>query len=143
MAQVDQTLSIEGESGPVRVRLDHLPVRTEAGGLRHRYAYPDFGAELIVAIHRQLPFCERLGPPWRRRNACRDCSAELPADSSTAIIPLRLALREIPAFDIVFTVPALRCEVDGIVQITQDRELDFHISESMVRAFDSGHVKPG
>ena len=142
MAQVDQTLNLDGASGPVHVQFHGLPVRTEAGGTGHRYPYADFGADLIESVHSQLPFCERTGLPWSRRNACRDCSAKLSANSSSATIPIRLALPEIPAFDIVFTVPASRCEVDGIVQISQDRGLGFHISESMVRALDSGHVKP-
>ena len=143
MSQVGQTLNLEGQSGPVHVRFQAMPVRTEASGAHFRYPYPDFGADLIEAIHGQLPFCERSGPPWRRRNACRECAAELPADRSTATVPLRIALRGIPEFGIEFTVPALRCEVDGVRQITQDRELDFHLSQAMVEALDSGKVKPG
>jgi hypothetical protein len=139
----DQTLNLTGSSGPVTVRFERLPVRTDAGGAARRYAYPDFGSDLIGPVFQDLPFGERAGPPWRRRDTCFACSADLPDTTVSGTTTLTLQLSDLPPFDLVVTAPMHRCTACGSDQIPHDREMEFHISEAMVQAFDAGSVKPG
>jgi hypothetical protein len=143
MAQVDRTLDLAGASGPVEVRVGGMPVRTDAGGVRYRYPYSDFGADLIEELYRQLPRARRSGPPWRRRDACRDCSVELSDGTTDAEFTMAMRLDAIPPFEVVYRAPAIRCGRCATQQISNDRDLEFHISESLVKAMDAGNVKPG
>jgi hypothetical protein len=142
MPQFDQTLNLMGASGPVDVRFHRLPVRTEAGGNRYRYAYGEFGPDLIDAVYRQLPFVARVGPPWKRRDACGVCAVEMGGTSSRATMTLPMRLGRIPEFEVVFTVPTLVCPSCGDHQVSGDRTLGFHITEAMTQAFQAGNLKP-
>ena len=119
-----------------------MPVRTDAGGEGYRYPYGDFGADLIESVFNGLPFMERSGPPWARRDRCRKCGAEVPTETSVTEFTLPMRLDSIPEFDVTFTMPARTCSACGAKQISHDRTLEFHVSESLVQAFDAGHVRP-
>ena len=136
------TLDLEGESGPVRVRIRHMPVIARAAGDGYRYASPEFGSELLEAVIAGTQQANQTGLPWSRVARCAACALPLdpPVSDSDFVVPIRLP--GLPQFDAEFRMPTLTCGHCGTVQMPPSRELDFHRTEALLQAFKAAHIDP-
>ena len=137
----EATLDLAGTSGPVSVVVRELPVRQTPSG--YRYAYPDFGADLIEAIWRQLPRATKSRIPWKNEQTCHRCGSRLAGDETSSSVSTAISLGRIPSFEMEWRVPGVRCPGCNSFQMLANRELDFHLSQALVVAMDAARLKPG
>jgi hypothetical protein len=111
----------------------------EAGHPRY-YVHPDFGFELINALHEALPLTVRR---ILRRSLCRGCRAPIdgkPARSST-VFAIEVVTKRAPAFSAALSGRTLICTHCGTEQLSCDRTFFGDMPDSVIGAFESARLQ--
>lgn len=137
----DTVIEMSGASGPVRVAVHDMPARRVTDG--YRWAYGEFGQYLIEEVWEQLPWAQRTGAPWRRRTVCGMCARALPTEVRETPLSMEIRLPDLAPFRIDWQIPIVRCVACGTPHVIPGHEVEFHVSQSLVEAFDSAGVKAG
>jgi hypothetical protein len=134
--------AIRGQAGDVHVVLRGVTCREAGKGLR--YPYPEFGAELIEALHRNLVAPRHRGL-LRSTLACPACSTRLDGAPIQSIgIATEVALRSIPPVQCDLAIPGLFCPGCRMQLVrVDDRKVDSNLSDALIAAFKSAGIKPG
>ena len=136
------TLDLAGESGPARARIRGMPVISGTTGGGYRYASPDFGSDFLEAVIAGVPEADRTGLPWSRVTRCSNCALPLGSTVNDADFSVSIQLPELPPFEVDIRMPAMTCGHCGTVQTPPSRELAFHRTEALLRAFKAARVEP-
>lgn len=140
--EVRQLEAIRGRAGAVHVVLTGLTCRETSRG--RRYPYPEFGAELIEALHRKLVAPRRCGL-IRSTPACPRCATRLGGVANQQIgIATEVSLRSMPPVQLDLAIPGLFCPGcrTQLVRL-DDRTVDSNLSDALIAAFTSAGIEPG
>jgi hypothetical protein len=140
--ELRQLDTIRGKAGAVHVVLAGLAYRETARG--RRYPYPEFGAELIEALHRKLVAPAHRGL-IRSTLACPVCATRLEGLANQPIgIATEVELRSIPPVQVDLAIPGLFCPGCRMQLVRlDDRRVVSDLSDALIAAFTSAGIKPG
>lgn len=133
---------VAGEAGRVAARIPAMPAKPDDRG---GYRFPDgeFGSEFFPALWQQLPMTDRAGPPWKRRDTCSACGADLIGSPAPERLDVEIKLGRVEPFIVELTLPAIDCSACGDIQVIGfGRATEADLSEALVRGMDAIHLRP-
>jgi uncharacterized protein YbaR (Trm112 family) len=139
LRQLDE---IRGRAGAVHVVLTGLTCRETSRG--RRYPYPEFGAELVEALHGKLVAPRHRGL-IRSTLACPVCATRLDGLANQPIgIATEVALGSFPPVQVDLAIPGLFCPGCRMQLVRlDDRSVDSNLGDALIAAFKSAGIKPG
>jgi hypothetical protein len=134
--------AIRGQAGRVHVVLTGVTFREQ--GKSRRYPYPEFGAELIEALHGKFVAPRHRGF-FRSATACPACSTRLDGLPAQALgIATEVALRSIPPIQVDLAIPGVFCPTCRMqLVLLDDRKVASDLSDALIAALKSAAIKPG
>ncbi len=135
-------VEVAGEAGRVVARIPAMPARPDDRG-GYRFPYGEFGSDFFPALWQQLPVADRAGPPWKRRDICSACGADLTGSSATERLDFEIELGPVEPFIVELTLPAIHCAACGDIQVLESgRATEADLSEALVRGMDAINLRP-
>jgi hypothetical protein len=139
---IEQFEPISGRANQVFVTLTDVSFRRTDKGAR--YAYGEFGSDLIQALHDQLVRPKRRGL-LRLKLGCPGC--ERPLDDvaiGEVTVATDIDLRKIPSIHLDLTMPGVVCPgCDRRLVMMHDNNIQSDLSDALIDAFDQAGLKPG
>ena len=132
---------VTGSAGAIVATLTNLSYRETDGG--RRYAYPDFGADLIHLLYAELPRPSRRGL-FRARIECPNCGTSLEEVPVTTVeVVAELPFTRIPPVGFEAEVPGLQCPNCRSGLMLKDRDVESELSDALRDAFERAGIRPG
>ena len=122
--------------------LTDLSFRHTSAG--RRYAYPDFGSDLIQALHEGLVGPRRRGL-LRSTLVCPSCERSLEGIAVEPVIASTdVDLSRIPTIHIELEMPGMVCPgCDRHLVMIGDRGVESDLSDALIDAFQQAGIAPG
>jgi hypothetical protein len=135
-------VEVTGEAGRVVAHVPAMPARPDDRG-GYRFPYGEFGSDFFPALWEKLPLAARAGPPWRRRDVCSACGADLTGRSAAERLDVEIELGRVEPFIVELTLPAIRCSACGDIQVLESgRATEADLSEALVRGMKAIDLRP-
>jgi hypothetical protein len=136
--------TVDGRDSDYRVNLLNLPVLACPANHERRYAYSNFGADLIDGVYygNKNFFSERKGI-LKRRDHCYRCHRSLVGiEEAIKVIKLTIRVQEALTFGLEINGPTVTCSGCGNVMISNNPRRVAELSEALAQAMITNSIKP-